>query len=249
MTLLTVIQNVCRRVGIPKPSAVIGTTSPSIDQLLGFAIEEGRELATRDWKRLERRITFLSVATEIQGALETIAPGYARMKGETVWDLSSQNYISGPVSGQVWETLKTRMLTGPFYRYRIILDPATLFLSIEMIPVPAAGHTMAMEYYSRFWCCGSVGQNGTTPDVTKQQDQWLADSDIGILPEQLMELGIRWRWKQIKGLDYEEDYNTWEAQRDTLLSQDDGTQAINMYPRSDPVLIGAWNLPDGNYNE
>lgn len=240
MTMLSIIQDVCRRTGLSVPTSVADNTSQIIVQLLALANEEGEELSSYNFKQLERRATFTSVATENQGALEDIAPDFDRLIGETFWDGSSYMYVGGPTGAQEWEVRKVRNVTGPTYRFRLMLDPTTLKNSVMASPVPTAGHTMSFEYYSNYWCKTSAGEGKS--DLT-------ADDDVVLLPEKLFKLGVRWRWKKEKGLAYEEDFNSWEAMRDTLVSQADGTGAVSMSQSPDPVLIGAWNLPDGNYNQ
>jgi len=246
MSLLTIIQDVCRRVNLTVPGAVVASTAPNIIQLYGLAQEEGEELQSYDFKQLERRVTFQSVAQENQGALTTLAPDYDRMIGETCWDLSSQMFQGGYVSPQDWEVRKVRNITGPTYRMRLMTDPTTLQNSLLLNPAPAAGHTMGFEYYSKYWCAGvNVG-----PPVTYTgKTAWTADTDIPLLDERLFKLGIRWRWKKEKGFAYAEDYNSYVELRDSLISQADSTGAIALHQHSDPVLIGPWNLPDGNYDQ
>ena len=69
MSLLTMVTQVCRRIGIVAPNAVVSSADPQIIQLLALANEEGEELANRyPWQAMRQQATFTTVATESQGA-------------------------------------------------------------------------------------------------------------------------------------------------------------------------------------
>ena len=68
MSLLTMVQQVTRRIGIAAPSAVAGNTDEQIIQVLALANEEGEELAERHtWQSMTKEVTFTT-----GGAAKTI---------------------------------------------------------------------------------------------------------------------------------------------------------------------------------
>ncbi len=110
--------------------------------------------------------------------------------------------------------------------------------AVRFIPVPTAGHTVAFDYMSNLWCqsSGLVAQSA-----------WAADTDTGILDEDLMCLGLHWRWLRSKGLAYAEQFNEYERQVNDAMARDGGHAWLNMsgyrYHRSSPfVQEGSWSL-------
>ena len=49
-----------------------------------------------------------------------------------------------------------------------------------------------------------------------------------LLPETLLLMGLRWRWKKEKGVDYAEDFRTYESQVKDALGRDGGKPILNM---------------------
>ena len=213
MSLLTIIQSVCRRVGHPPPTSVFGNTDETTQRLLEIAEDEGRELARYgDWKVLRLTHTFTTTATESQTNSHTPADLGSYLDG-TFWNRTRQMRLNGPVSAEEWHRLKA-MSSAPsidtFY-----LEGTTWLMQ----PVPTAGQTIAYGYRSSYWCKASGGT---------LQETWAADTDLGVLPERLMELGIIWRYKQARGLDWQTDYDKYSFQVQQALAADSPHGVIDM---------------------
>jgi len=131
--------------------------------------------------------------------------------------------------------MKAMASTGPRYRYR--LRGGKLLVN----PTPAAGHTWAFEYVSKNWL---LGIDGTT-----YKQYATLDTDTILLPEDLVLMGLRWRWKKEKGLDYAEDFEEYENQIKTDLGRDGGKETLRMDGESRDARPGifvpdmSWNLP------
>ncbi|MBZ4252035.1 hypothetical protein LAJ57_14125, partial [Streptococcus pneumoniae] len=69
MTLLSIVQNVCRLTGLRVPTEVVNSTDTQVQQLYALANEEGQELARSfEWEALNLEQTFTTTATEVQAA-------------------------------------------------------------------------------------------------------------------------------------------------------------------------------------
>ena len=240
MALLGMIQTVCKRIGITVPTTVVGNTDNQIIQLLAIADEEGEDLGSQladGWEAQRREATFTMVAGEDQGVMNgtVVAAGDFRyIINETLWNRTTSLPIIGPVSSAEWETLQAFPVTGPYEQWQIRNK------NFRINPAPAGGDTMAFQYMSDSFCetTGMVGQNS-----------WQNDTDTGLLSESLMTLGIRWRWLKTKGLEYAEDFNTYERRVTDAMARDGGAGVLNLgsgnrdYRQAGIIIpIGSWNL-------
>lgn len=216
MSLLTAVQHFCRRTNLPVPSTVMGSTDVQVLQLRALFEEEGQDLAARGgWQGITFEATHTTTAAEDQGAITDIATnGFNYIKNDTIWDRSDTLPVWGPLSPSEWQLRKAISLTGPRYQFRI--RGGRLLVN----PTPAAGQSWAFEYVSKNWLTDSTG-------ATYRQ-YFVADADLVLLPEELMLLGLRWRWKKEKGLEYAEDFRTYEMQVKDALSRDAGKRHLYM---------------------
>ena len=109
-----------------------------------------------------------------------------------------------------------------------------------MMPIPNAGDTYAFEYI-----CNTpvVDANGTT-----FRTKFLADDDEALLDEEAVTLGIIWRFKKAKGLDYAEDFRTYQMQVHQLKARDGGQRSWDFSSASDPRTPRFPLVPDANWD-
>ena len=213
LSVLQIVQTACRRIGILAPTLAMGSTDQQIIQLVALCEEEGQDLADRyPWEALQTEALFTTVAAQVQTALATTAPGFNYIVNETIWNRTLRRPIYGPTSEQDWQQKKAVQLNGPFNSFRIIGDV------INFYPTPAAGQVCAFEYISRNWV-----NTGTTSSAT-----WLLDADTPKINDQLLVMGLIWRWKAAKGLDYSEDYAKYERRVADSMARDAGKPRLNM---------------------
>lgn len=213
LTCLQIIQTVCKRIGITAPNTALGSTDSQIIQLVSLCEEEGQELATRyPWEALQSEATFTTVAAQIQATLASVTTGFDYIVNDTIWNRTLRRPVYGPNSEQDWAQKKAIQLNGPFNSFRIIGD------SINFYPNPVAGQTCAFDYITRNWLTTATGTGET----------WAADTDTPRISDQLIVLGLIWRWKQAKGLDYSEDFNKYERRVMDAMGRDAGKPKLNM---------------------
>lgn len=232
LTCLQIIQTACKRLGLNPPSSAVQSTDNAVLQLVALLEEEGQEASTRyPWQALQKEATFTTVAAMNQGAMSTLAPGWDYIVNDTIWNRSLRRPVYGPRTEQEWQEAVAMQLNGPFNMFRVQND------TLKFYPNPTAGQTCAFEYVTSNWI--NVSGGGTSPI-------WTSDLDTPAIDDQLITLGLIWRWRQAKGLDFTADFQKYEkrftdaASRDgskPSLSLDGGTYDIQ------PVVL----VPRGNY--
>lgn len=230
MSLLTTIQRFCRRTNIAVPTTVINTTDPVIAQLYSLLEEEGIDLAGRgSWQELTLEATHTTIATESQGLISDIADeGFRYIKNDTIWD-RTENLPVVVIDGPDWQAEKGFAATSPRYRARIRNN------ELIVTPTPVAGNTWAFEYVTSNWVRGNTSQ------------YFVADTDTFNLPEELALLGLRWRWKKEKGMEYAEDFRTYEMQVADALSRN-GLHRVLRQDRDEHSLSPKIVVNQGNWN-
>lgn len=195
MTLLTIARNAADRIGITRPASVINSTDPNTVTLLGLAQEEGKTLARRhEWQVLQTEHTF---STANGTSSYSLPSDMDRILKETVFNRTRRRRMLGDLTPQQWQETQASLVTmvNPAFRIR-----GGAFL---ISPTPTATETIAYEYITNKWCQSSGGTG---------QTEWTADTDTGKLSEDIMTLGVIWRWRKSKGLEYGEDMGTYEIE-------------------------------------
>lgn len=233
MTLLELVNKQLSRSGLPATSTVMGSSNDRVLQVKSILEEEGDNLAPRHtWQILTQECLHTTIAAEDQGDITTIAPGFWFIKNDTIFDRTDRLPVLGPLSGDDWQNLKSRVNTGPRYQYRI---RGNRLLSN---PVPAAGHQWVFEFQSKNWILDVDG-------VTRKA-AFTADTDTMLLPDTIVLQGLRWRWLSEKGLEYAEVFANYEMLIKDAMSRDGGKATVRSdmeYAIQSPGVF----VPNGNW--
>jgi hypothetical protein len=193
MTLLTLVENAAIDLSLPVPTVVVTGTDPEVRLFLRCAQEEGRSLAGRHpWQAMTSEHTFTTVAADEQTS--SIPSDFDRIIPETMFNRDRTRIVWGPITAMEWQQFKATLVTRVDPAFRIRGD------TILITPEPEAGETVAYEYISKNWCESSGGTG---------QSAWAADTDVAKLNESAMTLGVVWRWRRAKGVEFssaERDY-------------------------------------------
>jgi len=237
MTLLQIVQEFCLRNGLTVPQIVMSSQDDQLTQLVGLANEVCEDLVRRhSWTELQYETTFTSVAGANQGTLATLAPNaFLKILNETIFDRTRRLPVFGPRSPQQWQALKALPMSGPFYQYRIQGGV------LKVIPDMPAGHDMAFEYASE----GAVQDNSTLTPFNKAF--FSRDDDTFLLNKTLLLLGLRWRWKEEKGLPYLESFRLYEAAVAEASGADGTRQPLSLNGGSGMIQPGVF-VPAGNWS-
>lgn len=233
MALLDLIQDVSQALGVPAPTAVITSADTRVLELLVLANRIGDDLSRRyQWQELTKTASFTASGTISQGSLTgSIATDFAYFVDQTFWDRNLREPIIGPVTAQEWQSDLSYAVVGPPYKF--IVQNGLLQVGPTAI---TAGHTMVFNYITRNWCASSLGVG---------QTKFAADTDVTVIPQELFNLTLVWRWKQSKGLAYAEDMETAEEQIERYTGQNAGRRVLfiggqGIYYLSENVPLGNW---------
>jgi hypothetical protein len=210
MSLLSIIQNASDRLGLTRPSTVISSTDPGIITLLGLAQAEGKSLYDRHtWQVLQTEYTF---STADGTASYALPAAFDSIIKDTVFNRTRRRRMVGDLSPEQWQETQASLVTmvNPAFRIR-----GSLFY---ISPTPTAIETIAYEYMSKNWCQSSLAVG---------QSAWALDTDTGVLNEELMTLGIIWRFKSAKSLDYAEAMNDYEIAVNKAIFKDGARVTID----------------------
>lgn len=235
MSLLTIVQDVCATVGIQTPTSVIGNTEQDITQLVQLSLIEGKALADEyDWDELIKEATFTTVAQENQGEVQTIAPGLKKFINETQWNRDIIYPVTGSITPQQYQAYKARGFSSVYSQFRV---RGKDFL---MYPAPAAGEDIYFEYVTKNWISAS--------DDSTIKSRWTADDDYALLDEDIITLGVIWRWLKAKNFDYSEDFRTYEIRKMNAMARNGGKMRKNLTNSCDYEAPNLPNIQEASWN-
>lgn len=165
---------------------------------------------------------------------------FNRPVDNTMWDRSRFWAMRGPLSPQQWQLYKSSVIGRASiqrrFRFRRINN--AMVFSVDPVPTDNAS-ALVFEYVSNAWCESATG----TP-----QSLWEADTDVGILDEDLLMLGTRWRVFRRLGFAYQEELSEYETEVSKAMATDGGAAILSLVgAENNLTLIGPWNLPETNF--
>lgn len=186
MPILTVCQSLSAIIGIERPSAVMASQDREHFELGQLANEVGKQIAeVYTWQGLKRLATITgdgsTKAFDLPADFGWIPSGQnmATTEGVTPYVRDHDEWLRMELSATAsvdnrWTVLGDEILFG---------TPPTLNAEYKFY------------YQSKHWARNSVGD---------LQESFTADEDSFRLDEQLLKLGMLWKWRGYKGLPYAE---------------------------------------------
>lgn len=222
MTLLTTCQAAAIKLNRVQPTSIFSSSDPFAAELLLAARDTAESLVKEehDWRALTLMAT-------CQGdASTTVFPlpaNYERMiKGADVHSLRFKNATFRWARDlDEWLFLKDNLLVG---------SPGNVVIlngSLQIFPPMPVSDTGRFFYISNFYAIA-----GGVPQAT-----FAADTDTFALDERLLRLGIIWRWRADKRLEYAEDLKNYELAKSAAMGGGKGSQ---------PIVVGRQRVSRGN---
>lgn len=204
MTLLSICRAVADEVGLPRSDAYAASTDQLSRQMVALANAALRDLALMEWPVLETQYSFPTVIGQEAYALPA---DYAAMVTDTAFVSTMYYQLRGSLSANEWQRRRNGLPSEiGRYRFRIMNDP----LTFNITPIPQLVETITIEYVSNAYARSAA--NALIPQFT-------SDTDTPRFPEQLVLLGLKWRIKDAKGLDFSQSFNEYESTKKTMLAK------------------------------
>lgn len=232
MSLLTIVQNAVDRIGFGStPSTVIGNTDKTAKQMLALVNQEGIALSKFKWEALVKEYTFALA----DGDQDYATPaGFRYMIPDSTWNRDSKRPVRTPITSQEWQFYKGwSTVTGLTLRARIRNRELEFDQDITSADT---GKIIAYEYVSSYW----VEDVGSTA-----KGSFTVDTDTGILDEELLTLGLIWRFKKAKGLVWQEDFLDYKNEVSQARARDGSSRSLNLGSRLSAGLGS--NIPEDGY--
>lgn len=221
MSLLTLVQDAMAQCGFPRPSVVVSSQDPLEGQFLAFATLAGQaELDFTGWRALKVLGQLTGDGTSTEFALPDDFDAF--MPGYPLWLDKTPSVPLRKVSDEEMLAAKVSLAAPMRPVWRLFGD------AIEFYPAPQATDTIKLEYRSNYWIVDETGAN--------RKAAWTADTDYSVIPERVLVQSVVWRWKQSKGLPYDEDFRNWQMMR---------AKAASNHNASVPIRIGRSLLHPG----
>ena len=240
MSLLTITQDACALLSLAKPLVVVTSTDLQVNLLYALAKEEGEELRKggdtgHDWQVLIEEQTFVTVAEPAQAP--AFPADFDHFIPDTFFNRTTTRQLIGPITVQEWQAIQAQpALSQVYLAFR---ERGGKFL---ITPTPPAGQTIAFEYLSKNWVQPAASTGGAMPAPTPT---WASDTDTSLLNEHLIKLGVRWRFLKSKGLDYSEDFTTYQRQVEMAIARDGTARKLSLSGRHRYGIRA--NLPEGGF--
>jgi hypothetical protein len=230
MSLLTIVQTVTAELSLVQPTMVVGSADRQVQQLLALANRAGMKLAKAyPWEAMREEVVFPTLNQVTQTAI--IPADFSRFVDNSFFNRTTRRPITGPITPRQWQWIQAQPVFST--AYLMFNQRQGLF---NMAPVPPAGQQIAFEYISKYWAQSAAGA---------AQASFLADTDTSFLDEDLLTMGLKWRYLRSKGLDYAEEMADYEDELETAKARDGGATTLTLAPQ--PIDPNRANIPDGNF--
>jgi hypothetical protein len=109
-----------------------------------------------------------------------------------------------------------------------------------MYPAPAADQEIYFEFITKNWISAA--------DDSITRSRWALDTDYALLDEDIITLGVIWRWLKAKNFDYSEDFRTYEIRKMNAMARDGGKMRKTLASGYDDTSANLPNLKEAFWN-
>lgn len=238
MTLLTIVQDAARYVGFDVPNSVVAnTTDTTAQQMWAICNRLGKHLAEKfPWQVLIKEQP-ISISEGVPDY--AVAADFSRLIDETIWNRTADTQVFSPVSGTDWHAIKgAPVVSATTMRVRLRNNRIEF---ADDISASQAGQEVYYGYISKYWCQSSGGAG---------QSAFAADSDVLLLDEELLTLGLIYRFLRAKGQPFEGEMAEYDDRYKLLTGSDQPAKTIRAIEDSRTLKQKILDsMPDTDYGQ
>lgn len=164
---------------------------------------------------------------------------FDHFENRTWWDRTNRWELLGPDSPQLDQWHRSGIVTtGPRRHFRQL---GALANNYRIWPPPGSDVTEPVQLVYEY-----ISQNAvyvlTGPTTQKY---FTADGDIPILNDRAVIMGVKWRFWEQKGFDWQVKRTDYDNYVERLAARDGGAKTLNLVTRTNPIFISPANVQDG----
>jgi hypothetical protein len=164
---------------------------------------------------------------------------------QTGWDRNFRWQLLGPVDAQEWQVLKSGISpVGPRLRYRLMagqiyMNPAPYVPTGQSSPI---ADLIVMEYATTNW----VGV--AAAPTTAVQNVYQLDTDVAVIPEDLITLSLKWRILKAIGTAWADEWQEYDDKVATITGRTVMARNLPLNARASGIrLLNSQNVPDTGF--
>jgi hypothetical protein len=210
MTVLSVVKRVALKIGHDRPDMVFGATDRTELELADCATDTADMIAKAfDWQVLQQIQTYTGNGVSDGFDLPT---DYDRMvEGADMWSNRWTWPFNHIASTNEW----LEYLTTP---YTFVSGNWTIYGGqFHFLPIMSSTDVLKFFY---------VTKNKVKAAGGGLKESFTVDTDEFRLSENLLRLGMIWKWKSQKGIPYDEDIRAYETEFNKLMLSDKGARGV-----------------------
>jgi hypothetical protein len=176
--------------------------------------------------------------------------GFDHMQNRTWWDRTNRWELLGPDSPQMDQWHRSGIVaTGPRRHFRQVGPGITGQGNNYRIWPPPTEITSPLQLVFEYIAntpivSGGVETGNATATFTRF---WSADTDISLLDDRAIIMGIKWRYWEQKGFNYLPKQQMYVDYVSRLKARDGAAPTLNIVKRVHPIFISPANVQDGFY--
>lgn len=238
-TLATIVQDVCRMVGLPVPTDPAGSSDAAVQQMIAATNMAADDmLSLYDWRRLVKNFE-IEIKADYEGQYEKsfALPGdYWTFIDQTQWNKNTRIPALGPISDQLWQQIKIRMPKVVLTFLWQVRDGLLWIQSPPMSP-----QIFSFMYMSQGWCRDADDPKMFKNQATKNGDQVLFN-------QYLMKLLTRAKWLEMKGFDSSAAMRDFMINYENRKGDEQGANVLSMCSSPGlPYINILTNVPDTGF--
>jgi hypothetical protein len=236
VTLLTAANEAQRELSLSVTTTLIADGQETQNLLYRLANKEVKELLRRTeytFPALRRTQSFTASLASLQSAPGKPANFFRAIPG-TFWNDTTARQIGGPLTEEEWALANGASVTSSIQQYAMFR-----YDGLHLFPAPTAANTITYDYV--------INTPVLAADGATYKSAFSVDTDTYLLDEELLILGMVWRYLKTKGRDYAEALRDYEFALAAFALAARTPRSLSIAPYSDNDGIGMPNIPDSGY--